>query len=96
MGLKLKLDYEGAAALREFASAMPLAISNIETGTEQIMRIYQSVADSVGPHEQDFRQMLLTIKKAQETAKDAVMVLPKMLNDTADKIDAYLAARPSI
>ena len=40
--------------------------------------------------------MLMIIKAAQETAAEAVQALPPMLNATADKIDAYVAATPSI
>lgn len=58
--------------------------------------MYQSVADRVGPHEQDFENMLLLIKSAQENAAEAITVLPSMLQKTADKIDAYNAARPTI
>lgn len=96
MGLDLKIDNDGAAILREFAAAMPVALANIEESTERVLGIYQSVANSVGPHEQDFYDMLMTIKKAQEQARDAIMVLPKMLNQTADKIEAYVASRPSV
>ena len=45
---------------------------------------------------QDFNNMIMLIKKAQEMAAEAVQALPPMLNATADKIDAYVAANPSI
>ena len=70
--MKLEATPEGAAALREFAEAMPLAIENIRVSTEDLFGIYQSVAENVGPHEQDFRQMLATVKKAQEEASDSI------------------------
>ena len=93
---RIRLDAEGAMALREFAEVMPLAIENISQSTETLFRVYQSVADRVGPHEHDFENMLLLIKSAQENAAEAITVLPSMLQKTADKIDAYNAARPTI
>ena len=58
--------------------------------------MYQSIADTLGVHNQDFYDMLMLIKKAQEETADAIQVLPKMLTTTADKIDAYIAANPNI
>ena len=94
--MKLALNQESSSALRTFAEAMPFAIENITQSTEKVIQVYQSVADTVGPHEQDFHYMLMYIKKAQEIAAEAVQALPPMLTKTADKIDAYIAARPNV
>lgn len=94
--MKLALNTESATAMREFAQAMPLAIENITQSTERVVQVYQSVAETVGPHNQDFYNMLMLIKSAQENAAEAVQELPSMLNATADKIDAYVAANPSL
>lgn len=94
--MKLALNTESAIALREFAESMPLAIENIVTATEKVVQVYQSVADTLGIHNQDFYEMLMHIKKAQENAADAIQTLPPMLNTTADKIDAYVAAHPTV
>lgn len=95
MGVEINISTEGASALREFAEAIPNAIENINQGTEKLMQVYQSVADSVGPHEEEFANMIMNIKKMQEEANDAINVLPKMLINTADKIDAFIARKPS-
>lgn len=94
--MKLALNIESAIALYEFAESMPLAIENIVTATEKVVQIYQSVADTLGVHNQDFYEMLMHIKKAQENAADAIQTLPPMLNTTADKIEAYVAAHPTV
>ncbi len=94
--MKLALNHESAAAMREFAASMPVAIENIVQSTEKVVQVYQSVAESVGPHNQDFYNMLMSIKTAQEVAAEAVEELPGKLNETADKIDAYVAANPSV
>ena len=94
--MKLSLNSESAAALREFSESMPVAIQNIVDSTEKVVQVYQSVADTLGVHNQDFYDMLMLIKKAQEETAVAIQVLPKMLTTTADKIDAYVAANPAI
>lgn len=94
--MKLSLNSESAAALREFSESIPVAIQNIVDSTEKVVQVYQSVADTLGVHNQDFYDMLMLIKKAQEETAVAIQVLPKMLTTTADKIDAYVAANPTI
>ena len=94
--MKLSLNSESAAALREFSESMPVAIQNIVDSTEKVVQVYQSVADTLGVHNQDFYDMLMLIKKAQEETAVAIQVLHKMLTTTADKIDAYVAANPTI
>lgn len=94
--MKLSLNHESAEAMREFADAMPVAIENIIQDTQKLIQVYESVSDSVGPHEQDFLSMLMTIKRAQEMAADAITALPPQLRNTADKIDAYVSYKPGI
>lgn len=94
--MKLALNTESAIALREFSESMPLAIQNIVESTEKVVQVYQSVAEELGVHNQDFYDMLMLIKKAQEETAEAILELPKMLNTTADKIDAYVAAHPTV
>lgn len=94
--MKLALNTESAIALREFAESMPLAIQNIVESTEKVVQVYQSVAEELGVHNQDFYDMLMLIKKAQEETAEAIQKLPKMLTTTADKIDAYVAAHPTV
>lgn len=94
--MKLALNYESSAALREFSQSMPLAIENIVEATNQVVKVYQSVTDSLGVHNQDFYEMLMHIKKAQEDASEAIQTLPPMLIETADKIDAYVEAHPTV
>ena len=94
MSDKLSLSTESASALREFAEAIPNAIENISQSTDKLAQVYQSVSESVGPHGNEFADMIMSIKKVQEDAKDAINVLPKLLKETADKIDAFVAKKP--
>lgn len=94
--MKLKLDHESANALREFADAMPFAIENITESTEKLVKIYNSVAENIGPHYQDFHNMLMLIKSVQMEALEPVEVLPAMLKTTADKIDNYIGSHENI
>ena len=93
--MKLALNNESAAALEEFAESMPLAVENIVVATDKVVRVYQSVADSLGVHGEDFYDMLMHIKNAQENAADALEALPPMLRSTAEKIRAYVLAHPN-
>ena len=55
--MKLALNNESVNALRTFAEAMPFAVENIVQSTEKVTQVYQSVADTVGSHEQDFHRL---------------------------------------
>lgn len=94
--LKKFLTPEGAQALRDFAAAMPVAIDNISQSTERLLNVYRSTSDDLGRHSDAFAEMLEYIRKAQEKAAEAIEELPKGLENTALKIDAYLAKNPSI
>ena len=94
--MKLALNSKSSAALREFAQAMPLAMQNIVEETNTVFQVYQSVSETLGEHDQDFRDMLKSIQKAQEEAADAILALPSEMNKTADKIDAYIKKSVSI
>ena len=86
------ISHEGANFLREWASVMPVTLENITSSTEKVVQVYQQVAENVGPHRQDFYEMLLLIKAAQENLSDALRELPIGLNNTADKIDYYVSS----
>lgn len=92
--MKIEMSKKGAQALRDFAEAMPLAINNIVEETQNLIAVYKSVSDQVGPHEQDFDTMIKLITKAQNDAVDAVNALPPRLRYTADKIDEFIATHP--
>ena len=94
--MKLALNSKSSAALREFAQVMPLAMQNIVEETNKVFQVYQSVSETLGEHDQDFRDMLKSIQKAQEEAADAILALPPEMNRTADKIDAYIKKPASI
>ena len=93
--MKLALNSKSSAALREFAQAMPFAMQNIVEETNTVFQVYQSVSETLGEHDQDFRDMLKSIQKAQEEAADAILALPPKLNKTADMIDDYVATHPT-
>lgn len=94
--LRLAISAESVIALREFAKTMPTVLTNIEKSTTNLLNLFKWVADTVGPHEQEFFELLQTVVKAQETASDAISELPYMLNCTADKIESYIRYGSSI
>lgn len=93
--LKKFLTPQGAQALRDFATAMPTAVEDIIQSTEKLINIYRSASEDLGAHSDSFGEMLDYIRKAQEKASEAIEVLPKGLEITASKIDAYLSKKPS-
>ncbi len=92
--IKLTLTHQGAEALREYASALPIAVDDLREKTDILLNQFNNLEDELGVHKPDFNDMLTYIKKMQQSATNAIEVLvPKMLH-TADKIDEYVAYDP--
>lgn len=94
--MRLSISKESVSALREFANSMPKVVERIESDTENLLNVMSSLSETVGPHEQQFFELLQTVKKAQEKASDAIKELPYMLNSTADKMESYIGHGSSI
>jgi hypothetical protein len=88
--MRLSINRESVEALREFAEKLPEAIENIKFDTEKLINTYINVLDTVGPHRDEFHEMLLTISRAQEASAEAIKELPYMLKCTADKMESYI------
>ena len=86
----------GADRLTKAAKNMPIAMDNIVTETDTLLNVYNAVSERLGEHNQDFSDLLMHIKKAQQAASDAISELPPKMEATASKIDAYVAAHPTI
>ncbi|MGN0465512.1 MAG: hypothetical protein ACI4F9_04085 [Lachnospiraceae bacterium] len=95
-GIQMYLCAEGVAALREFAQAIPVAVQNIQESTQKLLQVYSSVSDELGVHDSNFLEILQCVKRAQETAADAVQELPPKLEQTATNIEAYISAGSSL
>lgn len=94
--MRIELNQESADALRELAAAMPYAVANITESTTRLVRTYQSIADEVGPHEKEFCEMLLHVKKMQIEAAEAIQKLPPKMTATAEKIEQHIAHKPPL
>lgn len=94
--MKLELTKEGAVALREFAAALPRAISLIVQETEQLKNEYDGLEEELGEHSDSFKKMIENIRQAQTDAEEAVMRLPKKMEETAALIEQYVKNNPSV
>jgi len=81
-----------ANALYSLADQLPAAMNAVAEETLKLVQVYQSVSDSVGPHAQQFQQMLLSIRKAATDANEAISSLPAGMRSCADKIVSYLGS----
>jgi hypothetical protein len=95
MGLEIKLDYESVDALRVLAKALPQAVQNIGNSTDKIMKVYETVEEEIGPHSEEFKNILNNVKKSIVVSSEAVLKVPVVLERTADKIEDYLNSPPS-
>jgi len=94
--MKLALNYESAQALREMAELIPASMRKIKEGTLKVADIYQSLSDGLGAHSEDICNLVMHIKNANTSANEAFGVLVPRLQETADKIDAYVRSTFSV
>ena len=93
--MKLGLNMESVTELRQLANAVPVTIENIVNDTQHLFQVYQSVSDSLGVHEEQFKELLRQIKKVQEDFSEDLKKIPQMLNETANKIEDYINNSPN-
>lgn len=91
MSLVLKLDQESVDALREFSAVMPMIMDNIDSSTGLLLQTYFSLESKVGPHTEEFAEMMSRIEHAHRSATEALDVLPAMLEKIAGQIEEYIA-----
>lgn len=89
--MKLSINQESVTALREYAASIPKIINDITKGMEQLSRTYVNVCENIGPHRDEFDEMVRTIQKFNTTSSKFIEEIPYMLNSTADKMESYIA-----
>ncbi len=60
--MKLEINRESAEALYQLARYLPATMKIMAEQTLNLVQTYQSVSDSVGPHEEQFLEMLKYIR----------------------------------
>lgn len=92
--MRLSINAESVQVLRDFADKIPIAKNQIHEQTMKLMKIYDSVADLIGVHKNDFFDILMRVKKAEEHTSEALEYLLPKLRETADKMEAYIQMSP--
>ena len=87
---------ESVVVLRTFAEAIPKAVQDIDECTQRLINTFLSLYDDLGEHADKFQDMLMLIRRAQDEAGEAFMVLPAKLNASADAMEEYLRSQPSL
>lgn len=93
---RIAMNWESVYALQQFAEAMPIAINNIVESTAELIVTYKAVSETVGPHAEEFSEMLKKVMQAQEKSNEAIAALQPLLNARAEKMAYYLSTHPDI
>ena len=88
--MKLSINQESVIALREYATSIPEIINNIAEGMDQLTNTYMNVCESIGPHKDEFDEMVRTIQMFNTISSQFIEEIPYMLNSTADKMESYI------
>ena len=84
------MSREGVIALRELGDRVTCSTQRLINSSEAVVSVFQSVEDTVGPHRNDFMDMLIHVKKYVELSKEELDYFSKGVYWTADKIDDFI------
>lgn len=88
--MKLSINEQSVSALRDYAEEIPRICNKLEEDIQRLLNVYNNVSENVGPHNDLFEEMILTIKRAEEISNESISELAYMLKCTADKMESYI------
>lgn len=88
--MKIRMDEKGVETLRTFAEVMPKVLANLNDAMDTLMGKYHAVAEMIGPHAEQFLEMLRSIKRVEAICSADIEELSKKLDCTADLIESYI------
>lgn len=88
--MKLSISTDSVNVLNEFAEKIPTVLENIYNDTQNLLNQYYNLADTVGPHNTQFEEMLQIVRNSQDNSSLAIKELSYMLKATADKMESYI------
>lgn len=91
MGIKLALTSMSVSELRTLASQLTTALANIDTATSTVNNAYQSVKDNVGPHADQFEDMINHVKGSQEKMNGCLEFMLPCILKTATEIENFVS-----
>lgn len=92
--MKLKLDQQSAEELRKLARTLPQAVESLDTATDRLIAEYNAVSQDIGVHAASFQVMLEKLRKQVGNLSDEVQNIVPVYEQTAVKIEEYLASNP--
>lgn len=88
--MKLSLNKKSVDALRSFAETIPKVLDSLEESTEQLVTLFHTLSNDIGPHSNSFEEMLLHIRYSKEISSDSIEELSYMLKSTADRMESFI------
>lgn len=88
--MELRIDRASADALVKLADSIPPILADLKQSNSQVLSCYDQVQQTIGPHTAQVMEIIRKFNKGlEETSKD-IDVLPPMLRELADNINAIL------
>ena len=87
----IDISAEGAAACREFAGAMKFAVGNINEASKNLILVFSSAYDDLGPHKDSFNELVMSLERLEKKTTEAIAQLVPGLNETAARIEHHIS-----
>lgn len=89
-GMELFMCPAGVEALRTFASKINATTNNMGNDILNLLNIYESLKEDVGPHAGQFKEMLEAMSGILGDSRETLEILASRINATAQGIENYL------
>ena len=84
--MKLSINRESAQALYQLAETLPKTVKQMIAETLQLVQVYHSEEECIGPYRSQILEMLRMMRGATEDAGDTAGQLAKIFSGCADRI----------
>lgn len=81
--------------MRELSRKIPDSVERLETANLEVIRCYEDVKETVGPHTQEIESIVKEINRMLKQSSDCINEIPGRLNSLADRCEEVLRMRPS-
>lgn len=81
--------------MRELSREIPGSVERLETANAEVIRCYEDVKETVGPHTQEIESIVKEINRLLKQSSDCINEIPARLNNLADLCEEVLRNRPS-
>ena len=93
--MKLSISLESVAELRKWSEQLSIIDSNLLLATSTLNQRFQAIRNVLGPHSQQFEEMISEIVNLQGNCSESLRYLRSQLSNTVVEMEDFIYNNPS-